>query len=173
MKKLIIGAMCLALLSVTGTALAVDDATVQAIDNKAASANSKADGNNSRIQGLEADVADLQSQIDAILDSIGGGGDPNNSSPLADAGEDINVCLGDLVALDGSGSGDPEADDLTYSWQFVDMPAGSFATLNNNQIMSPSFWADMLGVYTIKLIVSDGNTSSNPSSVQVLATECL
>ena len=66
MKKLTIGAICLLLISTAGTAFAVDDATVQAIGNKAANANAKADGNNSRIQGIEADVVDLQNQIDNI-----------------------------------------------------------------------------------------------------------
>ena len=66
MKKLIVGISCLLLISATTNALAVDDATVQAIENKASSANAKAEGNNSRIQGIEAVVADLQSQIDAL-----------------------------------------------------------------------------------------------------------
>ena len=55
MKNLVLGTICLLLLSTAGTSLAVDDATVQAIDQKAATANSKADGNNSRIQALEAE----------------------------------------------------------------------------------------------------------------------
>ena len=53
------------------------------------------------------------------------------------------------------------------------MPAGSFAILNNSQIVNPSFWPDYLGVYIIKLIVSDGDTSSSPDFVQIVATECL
>ena len=53
MKKLIMGILSFSIVFAATTALAIDDATVQAIDEKAASANAKADGNNSRIQALE------------------------------------------------------------------------------------------------------------------------
>ena len=55
MKNLIWGILTLSIIFAATTALAVDDATVQAIEEKASSANSKADGNNSRIQALEAE----------------------------------------------------------------------------------------------------------------------
>jgi hypothetical protein len=54
----------LALLS--NPALAVDDATISAIDSKAQNAHSKADGNNSRIQALEAEDVILHQLIDNI-----------------------------------------------------------------------------------------------------------
>ena len=55
--------------------LAVDDATVQALDSKASSAHSKADGNNSRIQALETEDIILHNRIDTIQLTPGPKGD--------------------------------------------------------------------------------------------------
>lgn len=70
-------------------ALAVDVATVQAIDSKASSAKSKADGNNSRIQALEAEDVILHQRIDDIQltpGPKGDKGDPGDQGPKGDPG---------------------------------------------------------------------------------------
>ena len=38
--------------------------------------------------------------------------------------------VGATVALDGTGSSDPDGDVLAFNWQFVSRPAGSTATLS-------------------------------------------
>lgn len=43
-----------------------------------------------------------------------------NRAPLAVAGANRNVCTGDVVVFDGSGSSDPENGVLRYSWDFGD-----------------------------------------------------
>ena len=58
--------LILSVLLFPSLALAVDDATVEAIDSKASNANSKADGNNSRIQALEAEDEILHNRINTI-----------------------------------------------------------------------------------------------------------
>lgn len=58
--------LVIALSTMAAMAMAVDDAAIVEIDNKASSANAKADGNNSRIQALEAEVAALHQRIDNV-----------------------------------------------------------------------------------------------------------
>ena len=62
MKRLIVVISCLLLISTTGNALAIDDAALQDVENKAQSANAKAEGNNSRIQQLEQGLCPLNNK---------------------------------------------------------------------------------------------------------------
>jgi len=93
-----------------------------------------------------------------------------NNPPIADAGPDQNVSTGVTVVLDGSASSDPDGDIITYYWQFVSLPSGSFATLNNPSIVNPSFTADVDGTYILSLVVSDGTHTSSPDYVTVTAS---
>jgi hypothetical protein len=95
---------------------------------------------------------------------------PCNEAPVAEAGPDQDVDLGDLVTLDGSGSSDPEDDPLTYTWVLDAKPAGSAAVLANPATVSPSFTADKVGDYFIKLVVYDGDKDSVEDWVTVTAT---
>jgi len=94
----------------------------------------------------------------------------SNVPPVADAGNNQAVSVGDLVNLDGSGSSDANYDPLTYSWSFVSTPEGSTAALLNAATAHPSFTADMAGTYEISLVVNDGLEDSFPVSVSVTAT---
>ena len=42
-----------------------------------------------------------------------------NQSPMARAGEDFECKVGDIVVLDGTGSMDPDGDDLEYNWRQI------------------------------------------------------
>lgn len=93
-----------------------------------------------------------------------------NSTPVANAGPDLEVCLGALVTLDGTGSRDPDGDTLTFRWSFMSRPPGSTATLSAATSATPTFTADVVGVYAISLIVNDGRVESAPDTVTVTSS---
>ena len=94
-----------------------------------------------------------------------------NVKPVADAGGNQVAIVGDLVLLDGSGSYDANNDPLTYSWDMVSEPKGSFATLNEPWEVDPNFVPDIQGLYFISLVVNDGLVDSDPSNATVLAID--
>ena len=67
-----------------------------------------------------------------------------NTKPIADAGADRNVSLGEKVELQGSGS-DAENDPLIFTWAVVFKPVGSKAELSDKNIHNPTFIADKEG----------------------------
>ncbi|MGC9967116.1 MAG: PKD domain-containing protein, partial [Syntrophobacteraceae bacterium] len=90
-----------------------------------------------------------------------------NSRPVADAGPDQTVFVGDTVTLDGSKSSDVDGDLLTFKWSFTSLPAGSGAVLSSPSDVKPSFQVDKPGTYVAQLIVNDGNLDSAPATVTV------
>ena len=92
---------------------------------------------------------------------------PVNSAPVANAGPDQTVAVGDTVTLDGSASSDVDRDSLTYSWTFISRPTGSTATLSNANTVAPSFSADQGGDYVVQLVVNDGTVDSLPDTVTI------
>ena len=121
----------------------------------------------------------------SLLVACGGGGDAGcsaglgilvgaaacskNDAPVANAGVLQNVSAGALVRLDGSKSADPNNDSLTYKWT-LEVPAASKAVLLADNVVNPQFTADVPGVYTGTLVVSDGKLSSAPVKVSVVAS---
>ena len=91
----------------------------------------------------------------------------DNSPPVADAGPDQTVGVGQRVTLDGSGSTDVDGDPLTYAWSLIQRPAGSAATLGNDTAVSADFGADVPGTYVVQLIVDDGLAESAPDTVTI------
>lgn len=88
-----------------------------------------------------------------------------NVRPVAEAGPTQTKYLGDTVTLDGSGSFDPDGDNITYQWAFTSKPTDSVATLMNDSIVGPQFRADKEGTYVVQLIVNDGALDSLPDTV--------
>jgi hypothetical protein len=87
-----------------------------------------------------------------------------NAPPVANAGPDQNVVLGSVVTLDGRDSTDANsADQLTFVWA-LSTPDGSSQTLTG---VKPTFTANLTGVYTASLTVSDGAVSSAIDTVRV------
>jgi len=92
-----------------------------------------------------------------------------NFAPIAHAGFDQTVLLGNQVILDGSASSDIELSNLTYRWIFDSKPTNSNATLNDLTISNPTFTPDIAGEYNFSLIVNDGLVDSIADKVKIIA----
>jgi K319L-like, PKD domain len=92
-----------------------------------------------------------------------------NVKPVADAGGNQSVAVGETVTLDGSGSYDQNLDELSYHWSIVSKPAGSQATLDDPEAITPRFVADVVGTYVVSLVVNDGIEDSEPANVSIEA----
>jgi len=88
--------------------------------------------------------------------------DPVNDAPTADAGGPYEVDEGSALALDASGSSDPETAVLSYQWDF--------AGLGTSTAQNPSFTFSDNGSYPVTLTVTDeeGLTDTVTTTVGVL-----
>jgi len=94
----------------------------------------------------------------------------NNTAPLANAGIAQTVVAGTTATLSGALTTDAEGDRMTYTWILTSKPATSTAaTLTNSTTVSPSLKTDVVGVYVITLVASDGRLSSAVATVSVTA----
>jgi hypothetical protein len=95
-----------------------------------------------------------------------------NLPPVADAGEYPEPYLvNDYICLNGSGSSDPNDDEITYSWT-VTKPDGSQAELQPGPTdEEPCFSADQAGEYQVQLIVHDGEHNSEPDTTTIFVEE--
>jgi hypothetical protein len=103
----------------------------------------------------------------------GSTGTGSNTAPVADAGSDQAVVLGDTVELDGSNSYDDDGDSLLYGWTFVSVATGS--TLTDDDIAglysaTPSFTPDVAGLYVLGLGVTDGTDYGTDSIAITVAS---
>ena len=93
-----------------------------------------------------------------------------NSAPVADAGPDQTVAAGQVVALDGGGSTDPDGAPLSYRWTLVATPAGSTAAIADLGAAVTTFVADRPGDYVVQLVVNDGQLDSAPDATVISTT---
>jgi hypothetical protein len=92
-----------------------------------------------------------------------------NQPPLANAGPDKNVYVGECIYLDGSAY-DPDGDDSEeWYWEVLVRPNGSWAQPIPFYSDRPLFCPDIAGEYLISLIVGDGYSYSAPDTVKVTA----
>ena len=85
--------------------------------------------------------------------------------PVAEAGPDNNIDLGQIAVLDGSASTDPCNGPLTYEWTISSKPQFSTAIIVDPTAVKPTFTPDKHGTYVIQLIVYCGGTPSVADTV--------
>ncbi|MEN8131065.1 MAG: PKD domain-containing protein [Pseudomonadota bacterium] len=96
-----------------------------------------------------------------------------NAPPVADAGEDQDVLVGDLVFLNGTAT-DADGDPIeSWLWTIEFQPAGSGAFLSNPFRPDPWFIADVAGDYVLSLVANDGTDDSAPDFVTITAADNL
>jgi hypothetical protein len=99
---------------------------------------------------------------DAVLVTASGLG---NQPPTADAGSDVEVVVGGVASLDGSGSSDPDGDTLSFAWAVDARPAGSVAPLQDPDTATPQLVPDVAGRYDLTLTVDDGGAKASDGVV--------
>jgi hypothetical protein len=90
--------------------------------------------------------------------------DNANQVPIANAGSNIVVTVGQTVTLNGSASYDPDGTPVSYIWS---QTSGTQVSLTNSNTARPSFVAGQAGVYVFALKVYDGTDTSSSSAVTV------
>ncbi len=111
--------------------------------------------------GLVVNDGSLDSAMDTVRVAVG------NTAPVASAGTDQHVERGATVVLDGRGSTDVDGDVLTYSWALTSVPDGSTAMLSDPSAITPTFEADVAGMYIAQLVVSDSTRMSVADTVSL------
>jgi hypothetical protein len=91
-----------------------------------------------------------------------------NFAPVANAGPDRTVDVGNTVPVDGTSSRDDNGDAITYRWSLA-LPPGSSATLSDVTASQPSFAADVTGNFFVDLVVNDGLVDSIADRVVITA----
>ena len=116
----------------------------------------------------------LLSTVLVLLAACDGGSDKDSASaqncraPVANAGADADVSLGDAATLDASGSEwcQSTSSSLTFSWSFLSRPVDSVVddtSLSDNRTntaITPVFTPDVLGDYVLSLVLTDANGES-------------
>ena len=82
-----------------------------------------------------------------------------NTPPVADAGSDQLINLGESVTLDGSGSIDSDGSIVDYSWYEGGVPVGSGSSITLTNLTA--------GLHTITLTVTDNNNNTHSDTVDV------
>ena len=85
-----------------------------------------------------------------------------NTSPVANAGQDIHAFVGDDVVLEAANSYDPDNDGITFTWTQV---SGASMVIHNNTSMQAFFTPTTSGVFEFKVAVSDGQASSTDNVI--------
>ncbi len=90
---------------------------------------------------------------------------PTNRPPSAVITSPDTLEVNKTCTLSGLNSFDPDDDEISYLWNIVDKPRQSKVVIDNPISESISFVPDYPGFYTIRLIVSDGESVSEPAQV--------
>ncbi|MCJ7607734.1 MAG: PKD domain-containing protein, partial [Thermoplasmata archaeon] len=106
------------------------------------------------------DAAGLTDQ-DTVVITV----EENEEAPVADAGTDQTVTVGDTVTFDGSGSSD-DVDVVNYTWTFTYDDEAK--TLYGE---APTFDFDIVGTYEVTLTVTDAEGLTDTDTVSIVVED--
>lgn len=99
----------------------------------------------------------------------------DNVAPVANAGPDIVSALNVPIYLDARASNDPEGQALQYEWSLLNRPENSdydgLQHITLRESAEFEFRPDVVGLYTIRLRVFDGEVYSSVDTVTIEVTE--
>ena len=85
-----------------------------------------------------------------------------------------DACLGRTVQVTAASSTDADmtgpcslAESLTYRWRFLELPLGSNASVNDDQIVNPWFDVNDTGRYVLGLLVTDSTGRSSTATFTI------
>jgi len=88
-----------------------------------------------------------------------------NNPPVANAGSDLIVSVGEIVTLNGTRSADVDNDLMSFNWT---QQSGDPVEIINSDTLTPSFVAPASKQpITFSLVVSDGQDESEPDTISV------
>ena len=103
--------------------------------------------------------------------------DSDNTTPVANAGGDIQAVFGTTIELDASASFDSDGSDLQYLWALNSRPENSnYSDLTEQKLRSYHgfiFQPDVVGEYVLELKVYDGEAYSLPDYIKIEVSENL
>ncbi len=108
---------------------------------------------------VEAQDTSGQTTTDTVNVTV----DNVNAPPVANAGPDVAVVIGQAAAFDGSASSDPDGAVVSYHWDFGDGSAGTGATASHAYVSA--------GSYTVTLTVTDNDGATGQDTSTVAVTE--
>ena len=112
---------------------------------------------------IEVQVSDVQGETDTqSYTLVVGELPPLNQPPIADAGGPYTGIVDQKIVFDGSGSYDPDGDDLVFQWDFGDGTTGGGVTTVHSYAEA--------GTYSVTLTVIDSHGASATDSVSVEVT---
>ncbi len=146
------------------------------ITSKPTSSSTLLNDANTAAPFFTADVYGIYEVALIVTDALGKASAPesvivstNNAAPVSQvtANPQAVTLVGTTLQLDGSQSYDPDGDDITYLWTWVQKPEYSTAAFSDETVINPTFTADIKGDYVASLKVVDTWDASSSMEIRV------
>jgi len=149
---------------VAGFIILRNDETLAQITSDAFTDSNVLDGIEYCYQIITFDAAgneSLAAPVAPECEIINGSDDLDPNAPVAVAGNDQTIILGQSATVDGSGSTDANNDSLSYLWSVISQPVGGNATFDDDSTAQAVLSTSAIGTYEIQLTVNDGTLSNS------------